>query len=136
MAMGVIATDKNKITLYYNSENNIGKKCYAYVQASDKKVLGIDVSKTTVTGTQWAELAEKLKIPIEKLIDVQHPDFKNEFGSNGIDLEQEDWLKIINKNPKLFQFPILIYGNSYHQLKTGADFKKYLESESAGIKKR
>lgn len=135
MAMGVIATDKNKITLYYNSENTIGKQCYAYVQSSDKKVLGIDVSRTKVTGTQWSELADKLQIPIKKLIDVEHPDFINEFGADPINLKPNDWLKLIDKNPKLFQLPILIFGETYHQLTSGADFKKYLDTESSEIKK-
>lgn len=135
MAMGVIATDKNKITLYYNSENTIGKQCYAYVQSSDKKVLGIDVSRTKVTGTQWSELADKLQIPIKKLIDVEHPDFINEFGADPINLEPNDWLKLIVKNPKLFHLPIFIFGENYYQLTSGADFKKYLDTESSGIKK-
>ncbi|SMC36622.1 arsenate reductase family protein [Cellulophaga tyrosinoxydans] len=127
MAMGVISTNKNKITLYYNSENSIGQQCYAYVQSSDKKVLGIDVSKTKVTGTQWSEIAEKVGIPIIDLINVEHPDFINEFGKSKVDLEPQDWLKIIDKNPKLFHYPIVIHGEAFHQLKSGSDFKKYLE---------
>lgn len=133
--MGVISTDDKKITLYYNSENSIGQQCYAYVQSSDKKVLGIDVSKTNVSGTQWAELAENLNIPVKDLINVEHADFIKQYGDDKVDLEPHDWMKILEKSPKLIQYPVLIFGENYYQLKSGADFKKYLEGDSAGVKK-
>ena len=131
--MGVISKNKRKITLYYNSENSIGKQCYGYVQASEKKVLGIDISKTKVTGTHWAELAEKLNINVKDLINTDHSDFSKIYGDEKPNLETNDWLKILEKNPKLVQFPILIFGENYYQLKSGADFKKYIEPSSARI---
>lgn len=133
--MGVISRDKNQLSLYYNSESSIGKQCCAYVQASDKKVLRIDISKTRVTPTQWSEIAEGLGVQIETLIDKDHPDFKQKYGANFLEMEANDWLKILEKNPKLVQYPILIFGEEFHQLKTGAAFKKYLEPDSADIKR-
>lgn len=133
--MGVIATNKNKLSLYYNSESSIGKQCYGYVQASDKKVLGIDITKTTVTPTQWTELADGLKIHVKELLDTNHPDFIQEYGKDAMELETNDWLKILENKPRLVQFPILIFGAEFYQLKSGADFKKYLEPDSADIKR-
>lgn len=134
--MGVISKDNNKLTLYYNAESSIGKQCYAYVQASDKKVLGVDISKTKVTSTQWAELAEGLQIEVEDLLDKDHPDFTKIYGNEYLSLETNDWLKILDKNPNLVQFPVLIFGQKYYQLKSGAEFKKYLDADSAGISKK
>jgi arsenate reductase-like glutaredoxin family protein len=131
--MGVISTDSKKITLYYNSESSIGKQCYAYVQSSDKEVLGIDISKTNVSGTQWGELAGNLNIDVKELIDVEHPDFKKEYGDDKVDLEPHHWMKILEKKPELVQYPILVFGEKYYQLKSGAEFKKYLEANSKGI---
>jgi arsenate reductase-like glutaredoxin family protein len=85
--MGVISTDKNKLSLYYNSESSIGKQCYAYVQSSDKKVLGIDITKTKVTPTQWTELADGLNIPVKDLLDTHHPDFKQKYKKNTITIK-------------------------------------------------
>ena len=131
--MGVISKNKRKATLYYNSESSIGKQCYGYVQASEKKVLGIDISKTKVTGTQWVELAENLNLKVKDLIDTNHADFNKIYGDEKPNLESNDWLKVLEKNPKLVQFPILILGENYYRLKSGADFKKYLEPSSTGI---
>ena len=58
--MGVIAMDKKQLTLYYSSENSLGKQVHAYVKSSGKDQLTIDISKTNITGTQWAELADGL----------------------------------------------------------------------------
>lgn len=133
--MGVIATNKNKLSLYYNSESSIGKQCYGYVQASDKKVLGIDILKTKVTPTQWSELADGLAIEVKDLIDTNHPDFMNEYGRDAITMEANDWLKILEKNPRLVQFPVLVFGEKFYQLKSGAEVKKYLEADSADIQR-
>lgn len=133
--MGVISTDKNKITLYYNSESSIGKQCYAYVQASDKDILGIDISKTKVTPTQWVELASGLSIEVKELLDTDHPDFIQKYSKDHVSMEANDWLKILEKNPELVQSPVMIFGEEFHQLKSGAAFKKYLEADSANIKK-
>ncbi len=66
--MGVIATNNRELNLYYNADSSIGMQTLAFVQASKKKVLAVDLSKTKVTGTQWAELADLLGIPIKDLI--------------------------------------------------------------------
>jgi arsenate reductase-like glutaredoxin family protein len=133
--MGVISKNDNQLTLYYNGESSIGKQCYAYVQASDKAVLGVDISKTEVTPTQWTELAEGLNIKVKDLLGIDHPDFRNIYGEDALSLETNDWLKILEKNPELLQFPVLIFGQKFYQLKSGADFKKYMEGDSANIER-
>lgn len=133
--MGVISKNDNQLTLYYNGESSIGKQCYAYVQASDKAVLGVDISKTEVTPTQWTELAEGLNIKVKDLLGIDHPDFRNIYGEDALSLETNDWLKILEKNPELVQFPVLIFGQKFYQLKSGADFKKYMEGDSANIER-
>ncbi|WP_299390064.1 hypothetical protein [uncultured Gelidibacter sp.] len=130
--MGVISTDKNEIKLYFHSGNSIGRQIQAYVLASDKKVLTIDISKTKVTGTQWAELAVGLGVRISDLINKEHPDFTQNYGEL-VDLEQEDWLKILEKHPEVLTSPIAIIGNHFIQLTSPSDFIKYIEPDSKGI---
>jgi len=134
--MGVISTDKRKISIYYHSGTSIGKQAYAYTHASEKKLLGIDISKTNVTGTQWAELADGLGLKISELIQTDHPDFKQKYGNNTPDMEPHDWLKILEKEPQLLKFPIVIFGEKYIQIKSASDFKKYIEADSAGLDKK
>lgn len=133
--MGVIAMDKKQITLYYSSENSLGKQINAYVESSDKKNLTIDISKTNVTGTQWAEMAEGLNKQISELINTEHPDFKSAYGDNDVNLDDDGWLKVLDKNPHLLKHPIVIKGEHFIELESGSDFKQYIEPDSAGLDK-
>lgn len=133
MDMGILATDNNKITLIYNSENSIGKQTYAYVSSSKKGVLAIDSAKTNITGTQWAEIAEGLDVPLADLINQDHPDFKKAYGEK-VDLtDAHDYLKILEHKPELLITPIVIVDGNFHAIESPSDFVKYLESDSADV---
>lgn len=131
--MGVISTDKNEIKLFFHSENSIGKQIQAYVLASEKKILTIDISKTKVTGTQWVELAKGLGVSISDLINQEHPDFIKNYGDHP-NLEQDDWLKILDKQPEVLTTPIAIIGEHFVQLNSPSDFVKYIEPDSKDVK--
>ena len=129
--MGVIAKDSREIKLYYNPESPIGKKTLAYIQASEKKILTIDVSKTKVTGTQWAEMADNLNLHISNLIATDHPDFIKKYGEEPLDMEQDDWLRLLENSPELLIYPIVIDGTQFLQIKKSSDFNKFLEPDGA-----
>ncbi|WP_299798927.1 hypothetical protein [uncultured Maribacter sp.] len=133
--MGVIAMDKKQITLYYSSQNSIGKQLNAYVESSGKDHLTIDISKTNVTGTQWAELADGLNKNISDLVNTEHPDFKEAYGETSVDLDDDGWLKILNKNPSFLKNAIVIKGEDFIELTSASDFKKYMDPDSTGIEK-
>ncbi|TDT46212.1 arsenate reductase-like glutaredoxin family protein [Maribacter spongiicola] len=133
--MGVIAMDKKQITLYYSSENSIGKQLNAYVESSGEDHLTIDISKTNVTGTQWAELADGLDKNISDLVNTEHADFKKIYGDDSIDLDDDGWLKILNKNPVLLKNAIVIKGEHFIELTSASDFKQYMDPDSEGIDK-
>ena len=133
--MGVIAMDKKQITLYYSSENSIGKQLNAYVESSGKDHLTIDISKTNVTGTQWAELAEGLGKDVSDLVNTDLPDFKETYGENYVDLDNDGWLKILDKNPRFLKNAVVIKGDKYIELTSASDYKQYMDPDSAGIEK-
>lgn len=130
--MGVISKGKNEIKLFFHSQSSIGKQIRAYVMASERKILTVDISKTNVTGTEWTELAEGLGIPISELINKEHPDFVQTYGEN-VNLEAEDWLKVLDKHPEVLTTPVAIIGDRYVQLYSPSDFIKYIEPDSKEI---
>lgn len=130
--MGVISTDNNEIKLFYHSGNSLGKQTYAYVQSTERKILGIDIAQTKVTGTQWMDLARHLGVKVDQLINKLHPDFSQNYDVDA-NMEEEDWLKVLDKMPIVLTFPIAIIGNKYVQLKGPADFVKYIEPDSKGM---
>ncbi|QLG44994.1 arsenate reductase family protein [Costertonia aggregata] len=134
--MGVISKDKRKLTIYYHSGTTIGEQAHAYANASKKKLHAVDISKTNVTGTQWAELANGLGQSISDLIDTDHPDFIDTYGKEAPKMEEHDWLKILENEPHLLKYPVIINGKKYIQVQSAAEFKKYIEPDSAGLEKK
>lgn len=128
--MGVIATNNREIKFYFSSVTSIGKQALAYVRASDKKILEIDIAKTKVTGTQWTELASRLDIPIKQLINTDHPDFVSAYGKATNVTDENDWFNILNKCPQAFHQPILVNKNRTLQIQTPSEIVSFLGSES------
>lgn len=133
--MGVIAKDDDQVTLYYNSETSIGKQTLGYVESSEREIQTIDISRTKVTGTQWTELADGVDMPIEELIDQDHPEFQEAYGSEKVDLDEHDWLRVLEKMPSVLAYPIAIQGKRFLAIKNPSDFAKFIEPDSAGLEK-
>ncbi|GGG58414.1 arsenate reductase family protein [Bizionia arctica] len=126
--MGTIATNQNQVILYYHSETSLGKQAYGFLQATNKKILAIDISKTKVTGMQWLEISENLNTILSKLVNQEHPNFKANFDS-GINLDKEDWIKVIQNYPETLRCPILIDGDKYYLIEIPSEISKLLEKE-------
>ncbi len=124
--MGVLAKNHRQITLFYHSGTTLGKQALAYVETSKMKIRAVDISKTKVTGTQWAEIADGLHLKISDLIDTDRPDFSQVFGKEPIDLDENGWLTLLDKNPKVVSYPIVIKGDVYLQIKNPSDLAHFL----------
>ena len=127
--MGVIATDSNKITFYYNSNSNVDKQSLAYVQDSLKKILTIDVTKTKVSDTQWAEIATKLNLTLADLVNKNHPDFTKNYNSDTI-LSEDDWIKVIQNNPDVIANAILVIEDKFYKIETPSQVRQLLGTNS------
>ena len=122
--MGVIATNTNKNTFYYNSNSNVDKQTLAYIQDSVKKTLTIDISKTKVSDTQWIEIAAKLNIAVAELINKEHPDFTKAV------LTDEDWIKVIQNNPEVLANSILVIEDKFYKIETPSQVRQLLGTNS------
>lgn len=133
--MGTIATDERKTTLFYNSETSLGKQTYSYVYGLDKNSQAIDISKTKVTGTQWATIAEKLKMPISNLINTEHPDFSAEY-TDTKSLNEKDWIKVLHAHPKCLKAPVLIFQKSYFLIDTPSEVERIIKANGEAFDAR
>ncbi len=133
--MSIISTNKNMIKVYYSSESSVGKQTFGYVNASYKEILAIDVTKTNVTGTQWKEMAEHLGISIGDLVDKEHPVFNEKFEKD-VNLDETGWIKVLDENPSVLNYPVVILGEKYLQIKNPSDIEKQLDPNSQGLDER
>jgi len=120
--MGEIATSKRQITIYYNPESIIAEKTLAFARAEGLAILGIDVLKTPLTGTQLVELSSRLKMEIKDLVDQEDDSYKLKFETN--DFSTDDWIKMIRSNPEIMRQPIALRGDITVLVLTPTDILK------------
>lgn len=128
--MSVLATDDKQLTLIYNSETRLGKQALGYLQGSNKAIQDLDISKTKLGNTLWVSLQDRLDKPFDELLAVDHPDAPDTGSRN---LHPDDWLKMLNENPVLLQYPIVVSGDRIGQLSTPSELVQFFEANSAGL---
>lgn len=120
--MGEIATSDRQITLYYNSKSERAKQTIAYAESEGFALLKVDVLKTPLTGTQIAEIANRLQLKIEDLVNQEHPSYSQHFEKSN--LSSDDWIKMIRSNPEILKQPIAIRGDRTILVETPTDIIK------------
>ena len=120
--MGEIATSDRQITLYYNASSIRARKTLALAKAEGLPIQQINILKTKFTGTQIAELADRLTMEIKDLINQEHPSYKPRFEQH--DFSDDDWIKMIQNHPEIMKQPIAIRGDLTILVETPTDIIK------------
>lgn len=132
--MTALNNDDKLLILFYNSDVKNHKEIYAYAQSAETDTHAVDISKTKVTGTVWAEVAELLHISVTDLIDTSHSVYENRYGK-GKSLNADDTIKTLQADAEMLVFPIVIKGDTAKIVKTYAEVMSFYESDTAAIKK-
>lgn len=117
--MSEIARSDREITLFYNSDSVRAKQTIAYAESEGLDVQLVDLLKTPITGTQIAELAASLGIPIKDLVNQNHSAYSSIFEPH--ELSDNDWIKMIRHNPEIMKQPIALHGNRTKLIETPTD---------------
>jgi len=120
--MGEIATSERQITLIYNPKSVRAKQTLAYAKAEGYPIREINISRTKLTGTQIAELADKLNCKIKDLVNQSHPAYKKQFEYH--DFSENDWIKMIRNHPEIMKQPIAMRGDITILVETPTDIIK------------
>ncbi|MBK5210507.1 MAG: hypothetical protein JJE44_13545 [Flavobacteriaceae bacterium] len=120
--MGEIATSDRQITLYYIAESSRGKQTLAFAKSEGLQMLEVDILKTPLTGTQIAELADRLGLEIKDLVNQEHPSYTSKFVHHSF--SSDDWIKMIRQNPEIMKQPIALRGNKTILVETPSDIIK------------
>lgn len=128
--MGVIARDEKQLTLIYSSNTRVGTHTLSYLTGIDERYLAIDLAKTKVSDTQWAEIADSLGVKIGDLVDKRTLDIDVQ---STAEFDSNDWLKIIQKNDSVISRPIAIKGKRTKQIGNPTEIMEFFEVDSAGL---
>lgn len=53
----------------------------------------------------------RLDVDLSDLIDTEHPKFTKTYGEQEVALEEHDWIKLLQGEPEVRTWPILVNGN-------------------------
>ncbi len=125
----MIENQPRELTLIYHSEKPDDKKARGYVESLRTAVKTLDLARETMTETQLAQLADKMQLPIEDLIDPTYDDradtTENKEGLKKMDATE--LLTLIKHNPKLLDTPIVILDSRAYKYGTGYNLiKEYM----------
>ena len=119
---GVISTSERQITVYYNSSSDTAKQTLAYARTHGLAIEEIDVLNTPLTGTQITELAFRLGIKVNEMVNQEHFKYRRKF--NFKDFSSEDWITMIQNHPEIMRQPIVLRGNKTMLVETPTDILK------------
>lgn len=125
--MGVFSDDKREITCIYNSKDRSDKQTLSYLQASEKSLLSLDISKQQPTGTQWVELSKRLGTSINTLIDDK------EISGDISSFSETDCITILRENPSALRGAIVFTENKAKLITNPTEVLTFIDADSKNI---
>ena len=101
-------THPREILIYYNPDSPSDRKTLAYAQSISTHVRAYSHKDARVTTTGWKSLLQEMKVSPKQLFNKALPEYQSQI--KGKDLDEEDWLNVIIRNPHLLKSPIAIKG--------------------------
>lgn len=100
----------NEFKLYYNSDKKRDRETLGYAEAQDLALNEKDLAKSNLTERQFAELASKMDIPVQELVDTNADYYLSEV--KGKSFEDDQWLKLLTQHPEMVKTPIAMVGDN------------------------
>jgi len=131
----MIHNEPTELTLIYNSEKSDDKKARGYVESLQGfKIKTIDLAHESITETQLAEIADKLNVKIEEMLDPTYDDHVS-VHTEGLKLmDRQSLLTLMTHDRKLISTPIAIIGKLAYKFGSGyALIREKMVQEVAGL---
>ena len=119
--MSILATSSRLITLFYNPNSPTGKQSLAYAKGEGYEVQEVDILQYKFTGSLLKDIADRLKVPVDGLVNKEHPNMEEYKDSNFSD---HDWITVLRENTELIKEPIAIRGKKAMFVKTPSDLSR------------
>lgn len=107
--MAQIARSPRQITVFFDPDSCRCGKVLALIRTRGFPIQEIDIIREPLSEEQIFEIAGLLEMEISELVNRDHPVFTKRFGD--ADFSDEDWAKMLHKNPEIMKNPIVIHGD-------------------------
>jgi arsenate reductase len=119
----MIDNQPNELTFIFHSDKDDDKKGRAFIETvDDYKVKTLDLRNEPVTETQLAEIADKMGLPIQDLVDKT---YKDQVESDNKKITAAMWsndlLTLLKQEPILIKTPIVIIGKKAYTYASSYD---------------
>lgn len=133
----MINNETAELTLIYHSDKHDDKKALGYVESLQGfTIKSLDLAVEKITETQLAEISDKLKLPIEELLDPTYDDHISVHKEGLKLMDRQSLLTLMTHDTKLISTPIAIIGKYAYKFGTGYGFiKEKMVQEVAGLVK-
>lgn len=126
--MAILKTNKRQLIYIYSGTSIFGKKLLPYLSTSKKAVRVIDIDKEKISNTIWVEISKLVKKPFHKLF------FKKKI-NHETNYNTDDWIKIIQNNPSMLMYPIMISDERALQIKKRVDLFSFFTPAGGNFSK-
>lgn len=131
--MKTLASNPKQLIYIYSENSDLGKRILPYIISNELPAQTINLNKSPLSQTIWAEIIEKLNKDFVDVVDSLHDAVKNIDSDHA--LSDHDWLNILKENPEIIQNPIIIHGDRVVQADSRFDFYEFLEADGSNFDK-
>lgn len=122
----IFANTDKEITIIYSSEDRTGKQIIAYAHTENLPIHEIDIKKTKIPSDHWAELASRMGIEVKDLVNTENSAYLQKFEKDS-DLNEHDWLSLLEKNPDVLRAPIVMKGKKVVFMSNAQDMLRFVK---------
>lgn len=97
------------LTIYHNPRCAKSRQTLKLIEENGAEVDIREYLKEPPTEDELRDVLTKLNLPVDYLIRKNEEIFKNEY--KGKEFSEDEWIKILVKNPKLIERPIVVKEN-------------------------
>ena len=96
----------NELLIYYDNKSSSHKKTKALAYSISSHVKELDIDHYKLTKLMWGEILELLHLEAKQLLNKADPAYQADIAGHNFD--DDGWLEILVKNPRLIKAPIAI----------------------------
>lgn len=102
----------NELTFIYRSDKEDDNKIKAFVESLPGYIVRlVDVVRESLSEKQLTELANKMRVHVEELVDPAFDDHISVHNEGLKFLERSQILRLLSHDPKILQTPLVVIGN-------------------------
>jgi len=113
---------EREILIIYNPESSSDRRTVAHAQSLSKHVRSLPFDTNPATSTHFSTIIDMLGVHPKEMLNKADPYYQENI--RGREFDDEDWLNVLLRNPRLLKSPIAVRGKRAILCNTPTDIYK------------